>query len=91
MSIIVGIAVMVWFYLTAKKEGQDPIKWVVIGMIGYWSACWAIKLTLVKALLASVAKAGIGKMLIMQLPALFGFAIAFLVRKKLLADGKKES
>lgn len=89
MSIILAIAVLAWFYLTAKKCGEEPIKWVVIGMIGYWVACWGIKLTLVNALLGSIAKAGISKLVVTQVPALAGVGAAFLIRKKLLADAGK--
>jgi len=86
MTIIVGIAVLAWFYLTAKKVGEEPIKWVVIGMIGYWLACWVIKLTLVNALLGSIAQMGMGRMVVTQMPALFGLVAAYFIRKKLLAD-----
>ncbi len=86
MTIVVGIAVLAWFYLTAKKIGEEPIKWVVIGMIGYWLACWIIKLTLVKVLSGSIAKMGAGRVIMAQMPALFGLVAAFFIRKKLLAD-----
>ena len=51
-----GIAVLVWFYLTAKDKGEPPIKWAIIGLIGYWIAWWAVKLTVVSALSGLVAK-----------------------------------
>jgi len=91
MTIIVGIAVLVWFYVTAKKVGEEPVKWVVIGMIGYWLACWVMKLTLVKVLIGSIAKMGMGRVVVTQLPALFGLVAAFFIRKKLLADSGNTS
>ncbi len=27
-----GIAVLVWFYLTAKEKGEPAIKWAIIGL-----------------------------------------------------------
>ena len=45
-----GIAVLVWFYLTAKDKGEQPIKWAIIGLIGYWIAWWVVRLTVVAAL-----------------------------------------
>ena len=42
-----GIAVLVWFYLTAKDKGEQPLKWAIIGLIGYWIAWWAVRLTVV--------------------------------------------
>ncbi len=42
-----GIAVLVWFYLTAKDKGEQPFKWAIVGLIGYWIAWWAVKLTVV--------------------------------------------
>ena len=58
-----GIAILVWFYLTAKNHGEAPVKWAVIGVMGYWIAWWAIKLTVVSALSGLVAKSGIGTFL----------------------------
>ncbi len=84
MSIIAGIAVLVWFYLAAKQAGQGPVRWVVVGMVGYWLACWGVKLAVVSFFSGSDA----GKLLALQLPALFGLAAAFLVKKKLLAELK---
>lgn len=84
-----GIIILVWFYLTAKNHGEPPIKWAVIGVMGYWIAWWAIKLTLVSALSGLVAKSGTGTFLLLQIPAIIGVGAAFLIRKKLLADAGK--
>lgn len=84
-----GIAVLIWFYLTAKNQGQPPIKWAVIGVMGYWIAWWAVKLSVVSVLSGLVAKSATGTFLLIQLPAVIGVCAAFLVRKKLLADAAK--
>lgn len=86
-----GIAILVWFYLTAKKSGEPPIKWAVIGVMGYWIAWWAVKLTVVSLLLGLVAKSATGTFLVIQIPAIVGVGAAFLIRKKLLADAGKNS
>jgi hypothetical protein len=83
---LAGIAVLVWFYLTAKEKGEQPFKWAIIGLIGYWIAWWAIKLTVVAALTGLVAKSATMTFLLIQIPALCAIAAAFLIRKKLLAD-----
>lgn len=84
-----GVAILVWFYLTAKNHGQPPIKWAIIGLIGYWVAWWAVKLTVVAALAGLVAKSGTGTFVLIQVPAVLAVGAAFLIRKKLLADAEK--
>jgi hypothetical protein len=85
-----GIVVLVWFYLTAKDKGEPPIKWAMIGLIGYWIAWWAVKLTVVTALSGLVAKSAMMTFIVIQIPALCAIAAAFLIRKKLLADADAE-
>jgi len=87
---VAGIAILVWFYLTAKEKGEPPVKWAIIGLIGYWIAWWAVKLTLVTALLGLVAKSAIMTFIVVQIPALCAIAAAFLIRKKLLADAAEK-
>ncbi len=81
-----GIAVLVWFYLTAKDKGEPAVKWAIIGVIGYWIAWWLVKLTVVSALVGMVSKTMTTVFLVTQIPALCAIFAAFLIRKKLLAD-----
>ena len=83
---LAGIAVLVWFFLTAKSQGEPPYKWAIIGLIGYWTTWWAIKLTVVTALAGLVAKSATMTFLLVQIPAICAIAVAFFIRKKLLAD-----
>ena len=59
-----AIAVLVWFYMTAKEKGQPPINWAITGLIGYWITWWAVKLTVVSALSGMVAKNPTGTFLL---------------------------
>lgn len=87
-----AIAVLVWFYLSAKEKGQSPINWAITGLIGYWITWWVVKLTVVSGLLGMVAKNPTGTFLLIQIPALCAIGAAYLIRKKLLADvAEKES
>jgi hypothetical protein len=81
-----AIAVLVWFYMTAKDKGESPINWAITGLIGYWITWWMVKLTAVSALAGMVAKNPTGMFLLYQLPALCAIGAAFLIRKKLLAN-----
>ncbi|MEQ1529935.1 MAG: hypothetical protein ABL925_11510, partial [Methylococcales bacterium] len=83
---LAAILIVVWFFLSARDRGEPPIKWVVIGLIGYWLAWWAVKLTVVSALTGVVAKSAMGTFLVMQIPAVCAIIAAVLIRKKLLAD-----
>jgi hypothetical protein len=85
-----GIVVLVWFYLTAKDKGEQPIKWAVIGLLGYWIAWWAVKLTVVAALSGLFAKSAMMTFIVIQIPALCAIAAAFLIRKKLIADAAEK-
>ncbi|MCK9395612.1 MAG: hypothetical protein M0Q44_08475 [Methylobacter sp.] len=85
-----GIAVLVWFYLSAKEKGESPINWAIIGLIGYWITWWVVKLTAVSALSGMVAKNPTGTFLLYQIPALCAIGAAFLIRKKLLADAAEK-
>ena len=85
-----GIAVIVWFYMTAKNRGGEPMKWAIIGLIGYWIAWWAVNLTAVSALSSLFAKNFTAIFIIAQIPAVCAIGAAFLIRKKLLADVEAE-
>jgi len=85
-----AIAVLVWFYMTAKEKGESPINWAITGLIGYWIAWWAVKLTVVSALSGMVAKNPTGTFLLVQIPALCAIGAAVLIRKKLLADAEEK-
>lgn len=87
---LAGILILVWFYMTGKENGEPPVKWAVIGLIGYWLTWWAIKLTIVDGLAGMVAKSAAGTFALLQIPAFAGIAAALLIRKKLIADAKKD-
>lgn len=86
-----AIAVLVWFYLSAKEKGESPINWAITGLIGYWITWWAVKLTVVSGLTSMVAKNPTGTFLLIQIPALCAIGAAILIRKKLIADADKKS
>jgi len=81
-----GIAVLVWFYLTAKEKGEPAVKWAIIGVIGYWLTWWLVKLTVLSSLVAMVSKTLPMVFLVTQIPAVCAICAAFFIRKKLLAD-----
>lgn len=85
-----GIAVLVWFYLTGKEQGEQPVKWAIIGLIGYWVAWWAVNLSVVSVLTGLVAKSGMAIFLVTQIPVFGALAVAYFIRKKLLADAAEK-
>ena len=84
-----GIAVLVWFFLTAKKQNQPAFQWAIIGLIGYWVTWWLVKLTFLTAVAGLVAKNMTAMFVVTQIPALCAIAAAYFIRKKLLADAAK--
>lgn len=81
-----GIAVLVWFFMTAKQHEQPAYKWAIVGLIGYWIAWWAVKLTVVAPLAGLFSKNGTAIFLITQIPAVCAVIAAIFIRKKMLAD-----
>ena len=84
LAIFAGIAVLVWFYLTAKEKGENRFNWAIVGIIGYWLVWGGVKLMLVFSGL--VAKGTIMAVILNQIPVLCAIAASFFIRKKLLAD-----
>lgn len=86
---LVALGVVVWFYMTADKLEQPPVKWAVIGLIGYMVTWLLVDKTVASTLSAAVGKRSSADFFIDQIPALAGFFAAFLVRKKLISDAAK--
>ncbi|MDO9423683.1 MAG: hypothetical protein Q7T40_05785 [Methylobacter sp.] len=86
-----AIAVLVWFYMTAKEKGESPINWAITGLIGYWITWWVVKLAVVPGLMGMVAKNPTGAFLVYQIPALCAIGAAFFIRKKLLAGAAEKN
>jgi hypothetical protein len=84
LAIFAGIAVLVWFYLTAKEKGENRFNWAIVGIIGYWLAWGGVKLMLIFSGL--VAKGSIMAVILNQIPVICAIIAAFFIRKKLLAD-----
>ena len=91
LAILAGIAVLVWFYLTAKDKGEERFKWAITGIIGYWLAWGGAKLAIVAVLSGFVAKSTILAIILNQIPVLCAIGAAFFIRKKLLADAAKNN
>jgi hypothetical protein len=83
---LAALGVIIWFYTTANKNGEPPVKWAVIGLIGYLISWFLVDLVIDNALSAVIAKRGGGSFIISQIPTLGGLLAAHFIRKKLLND-----
>jgi RsiW-degrading membrane proteinase PrsW (M82 family) len=83
---ILAVAVVVWFYLAAQEHKQPPIKWAVIGLIGYLLGWFLTKGLLHILLPASASRTLVMGFLVVQIPAVCGAFAAFLIRGKLISD-----
>ena len=85
---VAGIAILIWFYQSAKKNNENGINWAIIGLIGFWLVWWIVTLTVANPWLDSFTKGGpvVLLLLIRQLPAIAGIVVAFFIRKKLIAS-----
>lgn len=70
---IVAIAILVWFAITAKAQGEYWLRWVIIGLIGYWLT-WALLYLTFSIPIA---------------PTFAALVVAYFIRKKLLQDAEK--
>jgi hypothetical protein len=83
---IAGVAMLVWFYLTAQEHKKSGVEWAIIGLIGYWLVWWLVN-TLLNGMLPT-AMARTSTMLffmVKQIPALCGMSVAYLIRQKLIS------
>ncbi len=85
---LAALGIVIWFYMTADKVGEPPIKWAVIGFIGYLLAYLLVNYTVAAYLMGIVAKKSTAIIVISQIPALCGLAAAYLIRKKLLSNSR---
>ncbi len=84
---IAGIVMLVWFYQTAKKLGENPINWAITGLVGYWLTWWIAKLTIKSLHLDVLAgNSGILKFVIILTPAVLAILATLFIRKKYLVD-----
>ncbi len=78
---IVAVAILVWFFHSAKENGQEPFKWAIIGLVGFgitWEAAHLITDAMTEnRLIASI------------LPAVIAAVGAWAIRQKLVSDTKK--
>lgn len=80
---IIAVAMLVWFFLSAKEHQQPPFKWAIIGLIGYaitWEAAHLLTDSLSENRLVAAT-----------VPAIIAMISAFFIRAKLIADTKREN
>ena len=89
---IAGIVMLVWFYQTAKQLGENPMKWAITGLVGYWLTWWIMKLTIKSLNLDALAgSSGFLKFVIILIPAVTAILVTMFVRKKYLVDASESN
>ncbi len=87
---IAGILMVVWFYQTAKQHQTETVKWVIIGLVGYWLTWWVVTLTVANPILATLPKTAMFMYyLVTYSPALVAIVAAYFIRQKLIKDLQK--
>jgi hypothetical protein len=81
-----GILVLIWFYLTGKKLGETPVRWAIIGLVGYWVSWWLGEELILSNLEGMFSKNPVMIFLVTQIPVVCGLVAVFFVRKKLIKD-----
>ena len=80
---IIAVAILVWFFLSAKEHGGQPFKWAIVGFIGYaitWEALHLITDSMTE-----------NKIIASTLPAVMATVGAFFIRVKLIADIQRDN
>jgi len=88
---LAALGVVIWFYMTAEKNGESPVKWAVIGLIGYLIFWFMVDLIIDKAFPTTYATRNVVAFILGQIPTLGGLVAAHFIRKKLLANTAKNS
>jgi uncharacterized membrane protein YjfL (UPF0719 family) len=89
---LAALGIVIWFYMTAEKNGEPAVKWAVIGLIGYLLVWFLIDLIIDSSVSTTVAaKRGAGSFVLGQIPTLAGLVAAVFIRKKLLSNMGKPS
>jgi hypothetical protein len=91
LSKLAALGIIIWFYMTAEKNGQPTTKWVAIGLIGYLLGWFILDLIIDKTFAAALTRRSGGAFVLGQIPTLSGLLMAFFVRKKLLNNIKTGS
>jgi hypothetical protein len=78
-----AVAVLVWFFHSAKENGEPPFKWAIIGLIGF-GITWEIAHLITDAVTSN-------RLFSATVPAIFGVAATWLIRQKLLLDAKRDN
>jgi hypothetical protein len=86
-----AIAVLVWFYTTAREKGEPAINWAITGLIGYVLVWLLVRYTLVAALWKAVEKNMTAGFMLAQIPAFCAIAAAYFIRKKLIANAAEKN
>jgi hypothetical protein len=83
---LAALGIVIWFYMTAEKMGEPPIKWAVIGLIGYVLTWFLVDFFLDTALSAIATKSKGGYFIVGQIPVVGGLISSYFIRKKLIHD-----
>jgi hypothetical protein len=78
-----AVAVLIWFFQSAKENGESPFKWAIIGLIGF-GITWEIAHLITDAVTSN-------RLFSASIPAFAGFGATWFVRKKLLLDAKRDN
>lgn len=80
---IAAVLILVWFFHTAKENGQAPFKWAIIGLIGF-GITWETAHLLTDSMTENA-------MIASTFPAVIATVGAFFIRRKLIADTKRDN
>ncbi len=80
-----GIAIMIWFFITAKDNNLPAIQWSISGLIGYWLVWWIATLLIASPFMEVLH----GNILASQVPAVLAIVAGILIRKKYLLGSIK--
>lgn len=78
---IVAVAILVWFFHSAKENGQEPFKWSIIGLVGF-GITWEAAHLMTDAMTEN-------RLIASTLPAVIATVGAWAIRQRLISDAKK--
>lgn len=88
---ILAIITAIWFYQSAKKTEENPIKWSLIGIVGFFLVALITHFAIAEPILESFeSPSKTTRFLFGNIPGAVGFIVAFFIKRKFLAATVEE-
>ncbi len=79
---LIAIAVVVWFYKSAKEVGENPFLWAFFGAVGFFLSATLAHYVISEPLLTTLPPKTTLASIIRQFPLFMGIASVYWIKRK---------